>query len=139
MFFGEYCHNLDNKKRILLPSKLRSELGENVVMTKSVDRCIALYPISSWNSFTSKIDSLPDIETRQVKRFLFSAAFETSVDSQGRVLIAPNLCEYASLGKSAKVVGVGDHIEIWNEEFWEKENNSENTAEIASVLIKLGF
>ena len=139
MFCGEYSHNLDAKKRIILPSKLREQLGDDVVMTKSVDKCVALYPIERWNTFTSKLDSLPDIETRQVKRFLYSAAFETSVDAQGRVLVAPNLCEYASLSKSVKVIGVGDHIEIWDEELWRDENSSENTADIANVLIKLGF
>ena len=97
MFCGEYSHNLDAKKRIILPSKLREQLGDGVVMTKSVDRCVALYPVERWNAFTAKLDSLPDIETRQVKRFLYSAAFETSVDGQGRILIAPNLCDYASL------------------------------------------
>ena len=139
MFCGEYSHNLDAKKRIILPSKLREQLGEEVVMTKSVDKCVALYPIERWNAFTSKLDSLPDIETRQVKRFLYSADFETSVDGQGRVLVAPNLCEYASHSKSVKVIGVGDHIEIWDEELWRNENSSENTADITNVLIKLGF
>lgn len=139
MFCGEYSHNLDAKKRIILPSKLREQLGDGVVMTKSVDRCVALYPVERWNAFTAKLDSLPDIETRQVKRFLYSAAFETSVDGQGRILIAPNLCDYASLTRSVKVIGVGDHIEIWDEALWAKENSSENTADIANVLIKLGF
>ena len=139
MFCGEYSHNLDAKKRIILPSKLREQLGESVVMTKSVDKCVALYPLARWESFTAKLDSLPDIETRQVKRFLYSAAFETSIDAQGRILVAPNLCEYAALDKSVKVIGVGDHIEIWDEKLWAEENSSENTADIANVLIKLGF
>ena len=139
MFCGEYSHNLDAKKRIILPSKFREQLGENVVMTKSVDPCVALYPIERWNTFTARLDSLPDIETRQVKRFLYSAAFETSVDAQGRILIAPNLCDYASLCKSVKVIGVGDNIEIWDEKLWSNENSSENTADIANILIKLGF
>ncbi len=139
MFCGEYSHNIDNKKRIILPSKLREQLGENVVMTKSVDKCVALYPIDRWNLFTAKLDALPDTETRQVKRFLYSAAFETAVDGQGRILVAPNLCEYASLVKSVKVIGVGDHIEIWDDQLWANENSSENTSDIANVLIKLGF
>ncbi len=139
MFCGEYSHNLDAKKRIILPAKLREGLGEAVVMTKSVDRCVALYPRARWESFTAKLDALPDIETRQVKRFLYAAAFETAVDAQGRILVAPNLCAYASLDKNVKVIGVGDHVEIWDEALWEAENNAENTADIAGILIRLGF
>lgn len=139
MFCGEYSHNLDSKKRMSLPSRLREELGESVVMTKNVDRCVSLYPIERWNAFTAKLDTLPETETRMVKRFLYSAAFETTVDGQGRILISPGLCEYAGLTKSVKVIGVGDHIEIWDEESWAKESSSENTAEITDLLIKLGF
>jgi MraZ protein len=139
MFCGEYSHNLDAKKRILLPTKLREELGESVVMTKSVDTCVALYPLSRWETYTEKINSLPDIEARQIKRFLYAAAFPTTVDAQGRVLISPNLCDYASLTKAVKVIGVGDHIEIWDESKWAEENSSENTADLTGLLIKLGF
>ncbi len=139
MFFGEYSHNLDAKKRIMLPSKLREKLGTEVVMTKSVDRCISLYTKEHWNEFTSKVDSLPAIETRAVKRFLFSAASEATVDNQGRILLAPNLCEYAGITRSVAVVGVGDHIEIWDGMLWKNETSSENTADITNLLIKLGF
>ncbi len=139
MFCGEYSHNLDSKKRINLPARLRDELGENVVMTRNVDRCISLYPAERWLAFTQKLDSLPDIETRQVKRFLYAAAFETTVDAQGRLLISPNLCAYAGLEKAVKVIGVGDHIEIWDDAQWASENSSENTADITALLIKLGF
>ena len=118
MFCGEYSHNLDAKKRVSLPSRLREELGETVVMTKNVDKCISLYSMSRWEDFTAKLETLPQTETRMIKRFLFSAAFETNVDGQGRVLISPTLCEYASLTRAVKIIGVGDHIEIWDEESW---------------------
>lgn len=139
MFCGEYSHTLDTKKRISLPARLRDELGEAVVMTKNVDRCISLYPAERWLAFTAKLDSLPDIETRQVKRFLYAAAFETAVDGQGRLLISPQLCAYAGLEKAVKVIGVGDHVEIWDETRWTEETSSENTADITELLIKLGF
>lgn len=139
MFCGEYSHNLDSKKRVSLPSRLREELGETVVMTKNVDKCISLYSMSRWEDFTAKLETLPQTETRMIKRFLFSAAFETSIDGQGRVLISPTLCEYAGLTRAVKIIGVGDHIEIWDEEGWMNESNSENTADITDLLIKLGF
>ncbi len=139
MFFGEYSHNLDSKKRVSLPSKLRDELGDTVVMTKNVDKCISLYSLERWNDFTSKLETLPQTETRMIKRFLFSAAVDVTVDAQGRILISPNLCEYASLSRSVKIIGVGDHVEIWDETKWAEERSAENTADITELLIKLGF
>ncbi len=139
MISGEYSHTLDAKKRMILPAKLREKLGGCVIMTKSVDRCISLYPMQSWQTFTEKLESLPDMETRAAKRFLYSAAFETTIDSHGRIQLASNLCEYARLDKNVKVIGVGDHIEIWDEKAWDAEINSENGDEIANTLIRLGF
>ena len=139
MFFGEYSHNLDSKKRMNLPSKLREELGERVVMTKNVDKCISLYPFDRWIAYTQRLETLPETETRMVKRFLFSAAVDTTIDASGRILISPILCDYAGIEKSVKVIGVGDHIEIWDEKRWNEEISSENTSEITDLLIKLGF
>lgn len=139
MFLGEYSHNLDAKNRIILPSRLRDELGSKVVLTKSVDRCVSLFTEDRWAEFCQKLDKLPDIETRRVKRFLFSAAFETEIDAQGRILIAPKLCEYAGLEKNVTIIGVGDHIEIWGSESWRNESDGEKADDIADILVGLGF
>lgn len=139
MFCGEFSHTLDAKKRLVLPAKLREQLGANVVMTKSVDKCISLYTAESWRSYCEKLDLLPLTKTRQVKRFLYASAFETSVDSQSRILISPNLCEYASLDKNVAVIGVGDHVEIWDAQLWANERTSENADDIAATLAELGL
>ncbi|MBQ0102194.1 MAG: division/cell wall cluster transcriptional repressor MraZ, partial [Firmicutes bacterium] len=70
---------------------------------------------------------------------LYSTAFETEVDQQGRILLPPRLCEYASLIKSVTVIGVGDHVEIWDSEIWASESSGESADDIADVLIGLGF
>lgn len=139
MFCGEYSHNLDTKNRIMLPAKLRDDLGSKVVLAKSVDRCISLFTEERWTEFTEKLEKLPDIETRKVKRFLFSTAFETEIDSQGRILVPPGLCAYAGLQKSVVVIGVGDHIELWDSESWSSESSGEDAAEVAAILARLGF
>lgn len=139
MFCGEYSHNLDAKNRISLPAKLREELGDKVVMTKNVDKCISLYPYDRWLAFTAKLETLPETETRMVKRFLYSAAVESTVDSSGRILISPILSSYAGIDKTVKVIGVGDHIEIWSENSWAEQTSAENTVDITNLLIKLGF
>ena len=139
MLCGEFSHTLDAKKRLVLPAKLREQLGADVVMTKSVDKCISLYTAESWRSYCEKLDLLPLTKTRQVKRFLYASAFETSVDSQSRILISPNLCEYASLDKNVTVIGVGDHVEIWDAQLWANERTSENADDIAATLAELGL
>jgi len=139
MFCGEYTHSIDAKNRIILPSKLRDELGTKVYLSRSVDKCVSLYTEEKWLQFCSKLDSLPDIETRRVKRFMFSTAFDTEVDSQGRVLIPPRLCEYAGLSKNTTIIGVGDHVEIWDSDLWERECSGERSEDIADILMGLGF
>lgn len=139
MICGEYIHTLDSKNRLTLPARLREQLGEQVVITKSVDKCLSLYSSEAWQTFTDKLNALPNMQTRNVRRFLFASAFETQVDSQGRILIPPQLCQYAEIGKNVRIAGVGDHAEIWDEELWNSEQSAENAAEIAETLIGLGF
>lgn len=123
----------------MLPSKLRDQLGSEVVLAKSVDPCITLYRAEGWKAYCDKLDALPNTETRFVKRFLYSSAFETGVDGQGRVLLPSDLCEYAGLTKDVIVVGLGDHLELWAPERWQAENSKESGMDIAGTLIKLGF
>jgi len=139
MISGEYNHNIDPKSRMFLPAKLRSELGETVILAKSVDKCIAIYSVEAWKTFTEKLDALPNIEARNIKRFIYAFATETQIDSQGRVLIPQKLKGYAGIEKNVVVIGVGDHAEIWDEDTWNGEVNSENAEEIANMMIKLGF
>ncbi len=139
MFYGQYSHNLDAKKRMSLPSKFREELGQSVVITRNVDKCLSLYSRERWDEFASKVETLPQTEARIIRRFLFSSADELTVDGQGRVLINDELCKYASLTRAVKIIGVGDHLEIWDGDKWAAETSEENTAELTDLLIKLGF
>ena len=139
MLSGEYSHTLDTKKRLILPARLREELGSEIVLTKNVDKCVSIYPRQVWLSFCARLDALPDTETRVVKRFLYSAAFETTIDSQNRLVIPPNLCEYASLNKNVRVVGVGNRAEIWDEAAWNKTVTSVDVNDVIAVMEKLGL
>lgn len=139
MLSGEYSHTLDTKNRLILPAKLREELGADIVLTKSVDSCVSLYTRKSWLAFTEKLDALPDTETRLVKRFLYSAAFETSIDAQGRLLIPPHLCQYAGLTKNVKVIGVGNRVEIWDAAAWDQTISAVDIDQVISTMEKLGL
>ena len=139
MFLGEYSHTLDLKNRITLPSKLRDEMGGRAVLTKSIDKCVSVYNTAAWSAYTAKLDALPGTEARALKRFIYSSAFEAEFDAQGRILIPANLCEFAELEKNIKVIGAGDHVELWSESAWTENQASTDTAAMEATMIRLGF
>lgn len=141
MLLSEYEHTVDDKGRMFLPAKMREEFGGTVYVTKSVDPCIWVYSEAEWAKFAQKIDMLPRIQGREVRRHLLSAAERVVVDSHGRILLPPRLQEYAGIlpGKTVKVLGLGDCAEIWDGDTLEAHRNAEDPQKIADELIKLGF
>jgi len=120
MLIGEYHHNLDEKGRVTVPSRLRERLGERFIITRGLDNCLFVFPVSEWERLQEKLRglSLGKADARAFTRFLFSGAMECELDSQGRALIPPNLREYARLEKEVVVVGVSTRAEIWSKEEW---------------------
>jgi len=121
MFIGEYAHNLDDKKRLLIPTKLRKNLGKKAIITHGFEKCIALYPITEWKLLTKKLANLPKgkASTRALNRFFIAGAVEVDVDGIGRILIPDFLKKFASLRNKVILAGVHDRIEIWDEKSWE--------------------
>jgi len=139
VFLGEYSHTLDSKNRLTLPSKMREEMGERAILVKSIDKCVSVYNTDAWAAYTAKLEALPATEARMLKRFIYSSAYEAELDSQGRILIPAGLCQYASLEKNIKIVGAGDHVELWSEQLWEESLGAADTAAMEALMIKLGF
>ena len=122
MLSGEFKHNLDSKNRLTIPAKLRTELGEKPVLTRGLDNCLFIYPNRDWQLFMEKLNKLPlgQAKARNFKRFILSGASEIDIDEMGRVLIPEPLKKYSGLKKEIVIVGVGDRIELWSEEAWNK-------------------
>lgn len=142
MFIGEYVHALDNKNRIIIPSKFREGLGERFVLTKGLDGCLYAYPMQEWMILEEKLKKLPltNKDARAFVRFFFSGANEIEVDKQGRGLIPQNLLEYATLEKEIVSIGVSTRIEIWSKERWKAYNDSDiNFDEIAEKMSELNI
>ena len=142
MFIGEYAHALDNKNRIVIPSKFREGLGEKFVLTKGLDGCLYAYPMTEWMILEEKLKKLPltSKDARAFVRFFFSGANEIEVDKQGRGLIPQNLLEYAKLEKEIVSIGVSTRIEIWSKEKWEAYNDSNiDFDEIAEKMSELNI
>ncbi len=119
MFRGEYHYTLDDKGRVVLPPKFRTDLGEAVIVTRGMDECIWVYPRQGWESVEDKLKSLP-IGRRNFQRFLLAAAQEVELDRQGRITLPEALREYAAIGRDVVVVGLIQRLEIWSEERWKK-------------------
>lgn len=142
MFIGEYQHALDSKNRIIVPSKLREELGTNFVITKGLDGCLYAYPITEWKILEEKLKTLPltNKDARAFVRFFFAGACEVEVDKQGRVLIPQNLKEYAGIEKEIVSIGVLTRVEIWGKEKWNQYNDSNiDYDSIAEKMSDLGI
>jgi MraZ protein len=140
-FCGEYKCSADAKGRLMLPSKLRELFpeGESMILVRSLDRCINLYTEEKWRFFEEKIQSLPETESRDVRRFFYASMQDVEPDAQGRILLSVPLREFANITKSVVVLGCGDHAEIWNEEDYYSYISESRTASIEEILKRNGL
>lgn len=122
MFKGEYNHTLDAKGRLVVPSKVRDELGSQFVITKAFDQCLYIFPEASWEKFVEKINGLPASQekVRRVQRRFIGSSADCEPDKQGRFLIPTNLREYAGITKDVVLVGLSDRLEVWSQEKWDE-------------------
>jgi len=123
LFLGEYDHSLDDRGRITLPRKIRQELGDgDIVLSKGFDACIFGYDRESWEKEAGKQLEQPVTEQkgRELRRYLFAAAQKTDIDKLGRILLPTHLKEYAEIRSDVKVIGAGDHFEIWDKSQWQE-------------------
>ncbi len=136
---GEYRHAIDAKGRVIVPAKLREELGERFVITKGLDGCLFVYPMDGWRVLEEKIRALPMSKSRDLQRFFFSAAADSELDGQGRVLLPANLRAYAGLQKEAAIIGVSGRAEIWDSARWDEYNGNITTENVAQAMEDIGF
>ena len=143
MFIGEYAHSVDAKGRVIMPVKLREDIGEKFIVTKGLDGCLFAYSQEEWNNFEQKLKSLPltNKNARDFVRFFLSGAVECEIDKQGRFLIPANLRNYAVLEKEIVIIGVGTRIEIWDRKEWNQYSSNDNISadEIAENMTMLGI
>ncbi len=120
MFLGEYMHSLDEKGRVVMPSKFRAELATGCVLTKGQERCLYVFPQDRWDEEAAAVLRLPrtDRRARNYSRSFFASASDQSLDRAGRCQIPEPLRGYAGLTKDVTVVGVADRIEIWDSTTW---------------------
>ena len=142
MLMGEYHHNIDDKNRLIIPSKFREELGNEFVITRGLDGCLFVYSMDEWNKVMNKLKTLPFTkkDARTFMRFMLSAASICEFDKQGRINLVNSLINYAEIKKECVIIGVNDRLEIWAvEKINELLSNSEELSLIAENLFDGGY
>lgn len=120
MLLGTYTPKLDDKGRVILPAKFRTDLGDGVVVTRGQERCLYVFSTKEFERVYEKIREAPltNKQARDFQRMFLSGASDEKPDSQSRITIPPHLRTYANLGRELVVTGVGAHAEIWDAEAW---------------------
>ncbi|GAB1483826.1 division/cell wall cluster transcriptional repressor MraZ [Treponema sp.] len=138
---GEFRNTLDDKGRLSLPARLRTELPGNVlVLTQGIDRCLWLFQIEQWKNLSNKLmetTSPFQARSRLVQRRIIAPAQEIEIDKAGRIAIPQSLREFAQLSKDCVILGIDKYVEIWDSDqykaYWE-----ENEAEFRAAAEELG-
>jgi MraZ protein len=126
LFRGVSSINLDEKGRLAMPTRYRSELGEccdgQMMVTVGLDKCLLLYPLPEFEEIERKLVKLPALnkKAKRLQRLLIGHAAECELDSQGRFLIPEPLRKFANLEKRVALIGQGNKFEIWDEELWNR-------------------
>ncbi len=140
---GQFNHSIDAKGRLIIPTKLREQLGNSFVLTKGLDGCLYGYPNDAWEEFENNLKKLPNSnkQTRKVKDYFVAKAIDCELDSQGRIVIPQYLRDAANLTKDVAVVGNIEKIQIWDLETWNERNASieEDMDDIVDSLSDLGI
>jgi MraZ protein len=141
MLIGEYTSKLQDKNRVSMPKKFRSEIGEKIIITKGYEECLIVVPFDKWEEMIKGIVSRPFTMTnvRDTSRFILGSAVEVLLDDQGRFVINPTLAEHAGLNSDVSFLGLVNWIEVWDTSRWKEREKylRDSGSSIADELSKL--
>lgn len=142
-FVDEYERQLDERGRIILPSKIRGLAGNTVYITQAPsDKCLHLYTEEEWGLMAEKINKLPTATDKNAAAFVrlfFGKATAVPVDKQGRISIADRLLDYAGLTKDVVLVGANTRLEIWDGDEWKKYQSGLSDDIMMEGILKYGL
>jgi MraZ protein len=150
MFRGSSYHTIDDKGRIVIPSRFRvlarSEDGDGIMVSRTgLDQCLVAFPMGVWSQLEERILRLAEKSDtmRRFRRVFIGGAHECVCDKQDRILIPPTLRQYAALNKEIVLVGVLDHFEVWSRENYQNEElmlaNDLKDPEARNEIIRLSI
>jgi MraZ protein len=141
MLIGSYQSSLGDKRRVAVPKKFIEVLGERPIIAKWYEDCLVLVSSTFWDKLLNRLTGgkkVISLGVRDIERFILGSAFEVDPDRQGRIIVPEILSKYAKLKKEIIFVGLGDRIEVWPKEVWDKKANelSKTTKEYIETLSK---
>lgn len=144
MFQGAVALSLDAKGRLAIPARHRDALTAGcdgqLLLTVHPHNCLLIYPRTEWEPIQAKVLALSsfDATSALVKRMLVGFAEDQCMDAQGRVMVSPSLREFAGLEKDVRLVGQGNHFELWSAARWEAEKLKMGKLDLSSMSESLG-
>jgi MraZ protein len=128
MFIGEFEYRVDEKGRVPVPPKFRTEelKKEGVILSPGIEKCIIVYPPSEWKKLADSLTSglvIPS-KLRKLNRAIFSTSFSAEIDGQGRIIVPLQLRQYAGIGENVVVAGINNCFELWDKQKWALEISS---------------
>jgi MraZ protein len=123
MFFGEFEYRIDERGRVPIPPKFRSELKAGIVLTPGLEKCIIAYPVAEWIKMADALTtaSVSPGKLRRLNRAVFATAFNLKIDGQGRIALPISLKEQAEIVDEVIIAGANKYLELWNKLHWEEE------------------
>ena len=124
MFRGATKITLDDKGRMVIPTRYREQINElaqgKLVVTVDKDQCLLIYPLPEWELIERKLMALPSLNAtaRRLQRLMVGHATDLPLDGHGRVLLPPELREFAQLERHGMLIGQGNRFELWDERRW---------------------
>lgn len=138
MLIGEYQSKLGEKNRVALPSKLRNDLGQQIIVTRGYENCLVIVRPDQFEDLLKHINDreFTQSEVRDTSRFLIGGAVEIDLDAQGRMVLPKSLIDYANLQNDLTFIGLVRWVEIWSTDSWSERLDflKENSSDIAQKL-----
>lgn len=140
MLVGSFSHTVDSKNRVFVPAKFREDLGVEFVIFRSPSgNHLIMLSTAEWDNYVAPFKELEREKAERIFRFLTRNAAQVSPDSQGRIVLPQSLLSYASIEKTAMIVGCDSYAEIWSEEVYNAYVDEEDTDDIRASLTGVKF
>ena len=137
---GTYLRTLDDKRRVAVPKRLKDDFGEAdfeyLYIAPGTQRSLVLYSPKAFAKLGADLDSKSDHQN--YLRLFYSSVERADFDGQGRIRISDRLAAYAGLKREAYLLGIRDHVELWDKDAWDEfmQSNAPSFDELASQALR---